>query len=301
MCVITYAAVSADSVKTASQLKERIKLVMDTKRISELREIARQIRIGVIDAVYSASSGHPGGSLSIADVLTYLYFEKMNIDPENPTMEDRDRLVLSKGHSSPALYSALAQRGFIPKEDLKTFRKTSSYLQGHPDMKHTPGVDMSSGSLGQGTSVSCGMALAARLDGRKNKVYAIVGDGESEEGQVWEAAMFASHYNLSNLCWIVDLNGLQIDGKIEDVMNPMPHGEKFEAFGWQAIEADAHDFNSLEEAFAKADECCDRPSVIIAHSVKGRGVSFMENNVSWHGAAPNAEQYEIAMRDLGEK
>lgn len=274
---------------------------MDTKRISELQEIARKIRVGIIDAVYSASSGHPGGSLSIADLLAYLYFEKMNVDPANPDMADRDRLVLSKGHCAPALYSALAQRGFFPVEDLKTFRKTSSYLQGHPDMKHTPGVDMSSGSLGQGTSVSVGMALGAKLDGKSHKVYAILGDGETEEGQVWEAAMSASHFGLANLVWIVDLNGLQIDGPIADVMNPMPHGEKFAAFGWNIIEADAHDFESLEAAFSAADACTDRPSVIINHSVKGKGVSFMENNVSWHGAAPNAEQYEIAMKDLGER
>ena len=274
---------------------------MDTKRISELQEIARRIRVGIIDAVYSASSGHPGGSLSIADLLAYLYFEKMNVDPATPDMADRDRLVLSKGHCAPALYSALAQRGFFPVEDLKTFRKTSSYLQGHPDMKHTPGVDMSSGSLGQGTSVSVGMALGAKLDGKSHKVYAILGDGETEEGQVWEAAMSASHFGLTNLVWIVDLNGLQIDGPIADVMNPMPHGEKFAAFGWNVIEADAHDFESLEAAFNAADACTDRPSVIINHSVKGKGVSFKENNVSWHGAAPNAEQYEIAMKDLGER
>ena len=274
---------------------------MDAKRIDCLKETARRVRVGIIDAVYSASSGHPGGSLSIADLLTYLYFEKMTVDPKDPKAEDRDRLVLSKGHCAPALYSVLAQRGFIPVEDLKTFRKTSSYLQGHPDMKHTPGVDMSSGSLVQGTSVSCGMALSGKLDGKNYRVYAILGDGETEEGQVWEAAMFASHYSLSNLCWIVDLNGLQIDGPISEVMDPTPHDEKFRAFGWNVLEANAHDFESLEAAFTAAEACHDRPSVIIAHSVKGRGVSFMENNVAWHGAAPNAEQYEIAMRDLGER
>ncbi len=274
---------------------------MDIKRIDELREIARKVRVGIIDAVYSAASGHPGGSLSAADVLTYLYFEKMNVNAADPKMADRDRLVLSKGHSSPALYSVLAQKGFIPVEDLKTFRKTSSYLQGHPDMKHIPGVDMSAGSLGQGTSVSCGMALAAKLDGKTNRIYAIVGDGESEEGQVWEAAMFASHYHLSNLCWVIDLNGLQIDGSIEEVMNPKPHDEKFRAFGWNVLECDGHDFNSIEAAFTAAEACTDKPSVIISHSVKGKGVSFMENNVAWHGAAPNAEQYEIAMADLGER
>ena len=274
---------------------------MDTQRKTELKEIARNIRIGIIDAVYSASSGHPGGSLSIADVLTYLYFEEMNIDPKNPKCPERDRLVLSKGHCAPGLYSALAHRGFFPVEDLKTFRKTTSYLQGHPDMKHTPGVDMSSGSLGQGTSVSCGMALSAKLDGADYKVYAILGDGETQEGQVWEAAMFAGHNKLSNLCWLVDLNGLQIDGSIYDVMNPAPHEDKFRAFGWNVVHCDAHDFESIEAAYKAFDECDDKPTVIISHSVKGKGVSFMENNVNWHGAAPNAEQYEIAMADLGER
>ena len=274
---------------------------MDANRIEFLKETARRVRVGIIESVFNAASGHPGGSLSIADVVTYLYFEKLNVDPKNPAMEDRDRLVLSKGHCAPALYSVLAQKGFIPVEDLKTLRKTNSYLQGHPDMKHTPGVDMSSGSLGQGTSVSCGMALGAKLDGKDYKVYAILGDGETQEGQVWEAAMFASHYKLSNLCWLVDLNGLQIDGPIAEVMNPAPHEDKFRAFGWNVVHADAHDFESLEAAYKAFDECNDRPTVIISHSVKGKGVSFMENNVNWHGAAPNAEQYEIAMADLGER
>ena len=274
---------------------------MDTKRITELQEIARRVRVGIIDAVHSASSGHPGGSLSIADVVTYLYYEKMNVDPKNPDDPNRDRLVLSKGHCAPALYSILAQKGFIPVEDLKTLRKTSSYLQGHPDMKHTPGVDMSSGSLGQGTSVSCGMALANKLDGTSVRVYAILGDGETQEGQVWEAAMFAGHYKLSNLCWLVDFNGLQIDGPIAEVMNPAPYTEKFTAFGWNVVDCDAHDFDSIEAAYKAARECTDRPTVIISHSTKGKGVSFMENNVAWHGAAPNDEQYEIAMADLGER
>ena len=274
---------------------------MDLTRKNELAEIARKIRVGIIDAVYSAKSGHPGGSLSIADVLTYLYFEEMNIDPLHPDCPDRDRLVLSKGHCAPALYSALAHRGYFPVEDLKTFRKTSSYLQGHPDMKHTPGVDMTSGSLGQGTSVSCGMALAARLDGKPQRVYAILGDGETEEGQVWEAAMFAGNHHLSNLVWLVDFNGLQIDGPIADVNDPTPYNEKFEAFKWNVVECDAHDFDSIEAAYRAARECTDRPTVIISHSVKGKGVSFMENNVAWHGAAPNDEQYETAMRDLGER
>ncbi len=272
---------------------------MDAQRKGALCEIARQIRIGIIDAVYSANSGHPGGSLSIADVLAYLYFEEMNVDPKNPKMETRDRLVLSKGHCAPGLYSALAQKGFIPVEDLKTFRKTDSYLQGHPDMKHTPGVDMSSGSLGQGTSVSCGMALAGKIDNAPYRVYAIIGDGETQEGEVWEAAMFAAHYKLSNLCWLIDFNGLQIDGAITDVMNPTPYDKKFEAFGWNVVECDAHDFDSIEKAYAAAKACTDKPTVIISHSTKGKGVSYMENNVAWHGAAPNAEQYEIAMKDLG--
>ena len=273
-------------------------LIMDIQRKSELAEIARQIRIGIIEAVHSAKSGHPGGSLSIADVLAYLYNEEMNIDPKNPQCECRDRMVLSKGHCAPGLYAALANRGYFPVEDLKTFRHTTSYLQGHPDMKHTPGVDMSSGSLGQGASVSCGMALASKLDNHSRRIYAILGDGETQEGEVWEAAMFAAHYGLSNLCWLVDFNGLQIDGAITDVMNPTPYDKKFEAFGWNVVECDAHDFDSIEAAYKAARACTDKPTVIISHSTKGKGVSFMENQASWHGAAPNDEQYEIAMADL---
>ena len=277
------------------------KIIMDTKRKNELTEIAREIRVGIIDAVHSAKSGHPGGSLSIADVLTYLYFEEMNIDPKNPKKPDRDRLVLSKGHCAPGLYSALAHRGYFPVEDLKTFRHTDSYLQGHPDMKHTPGVEMTSGSLGQGASTSCGMALANKIDKTSVRIYTILGDGETEEGQVWEAAMFEAHYHLSNLCWLIDFNGLQIDGPIAEVMNPTPYDTKFSAFGWNVIECNAHDFDSIEAAYKAARECTDKPSVIISHSIKGKGVSFMENNVAWHGAAPNDEQYEIAMHDLGER
>ena len=273
-------------------------LIMDIQRKSELAEIARQIRIGIIEAVHSAKSGHPGGSLSIADVLAYLYNEEMNIDPKNPQCECRDRMVLSKGHCAPGLYAALANRGYFPVEDLKTFRHTTSYLQGHPDMKHTPGVDMSSGSLGQGASVSCGMALASKMDNHSRRIYAILGDGETQEGEVWEAAMFAAHYGLSNLCWLVDFNGLQIDGAITDVMNPTPYDKKFEAFGWNVVECDAHDFDSIEAAYKAARACTDKPTVIISHSTKGKGVSFMENQASWHGAAPNDEQYEIAMADL---
>ncbi len=274
---------------------------MDKQRLNELAEIARRVRVGIIDAVYSASSGHPGGSLSIADILTYLYFEELRVDPANPDAPDRDRFVLSKGHCAPALYSVLAQRGFIPVEDLKTFRKTTSYLQGHPDMKHTPGVDMTSGSLGQGVSVAAGMALAAKMDGSARRVYAIMGDGESEEGQVWEAAMFAGHHHLDNLCFYLDLNGLQIDGSLEQVVDPRPHDEKFRAFGWNVITINAHDFGEIEAALKAAREYKGKPTVIIGNSVKGKGVSFMENNVGWHGKAPNTEEYEIAMRELGER
>ena len=274
---------------------------MDKQRLNELAEIARRVRVGIIDAVYSASSGHPGGSLSIADILTYLYFEELRVDPANPDAPDRDRFVLSKGHCAPALYSVLAQRGFIPVEDLKTFRKTTSYLQGHPDMKHTPGVDMTSGSLGQGVSVAAGMALAAKMVGSARRVYAIMGDGESEEGQVWEAAMFAGHHRLDNLCFYLDLNGLQIDGSLEQVVDPRPHDEKFRAFGWNVITINAHDFNEIEAALKAAREYKGKPTVIIGNSVKGKGVSFMENNVGWHGKAPNTEEYEIAMRELGER
>ena len=271
---------------------------MEQNKITELKETARNIRIGIIEAVFNAKSGHPGGSLSVADILTYLYFEEMNVDPADPTDPMRDRLVLSKGHCSPALYSTLANRGFFPVEDLKTFRKSDSYLQGHPDLKQVPGVDMSSGSLGQGLSVACGMALSAKMNNEERRVYAILGDGESEEGQIWEAAMFASHYGLNNLCAVLDWNGLQIDGPVAEVIGPAPFDTKFAAFGWNVVEIDGHDFEEIEAAFTKAKECTDKPTVIIAKTVKGKGVSFMENNVSWHGAAPNAEQYEVAMNDL---
>ncbi|MBQ8746425.1 MAG: transketolase [Clostridia bacterium] len=274
---------------------------MDKQRKTELAEIARRVRVGIIEAVYSAQSGHPGGSLSIADVLTYLYFEEMNVDPAKQDDPNRDRFVLSKGHCAPGLYSVLAQRGYIPVEDLKTFRKTTSYLQGHPDRKHTPGVEMTSGSLGQGVSVAAGMALAAKIDNADRRVYAILGDGESEEGQVWEAAMFAGHYHLDNLCFILDLNGLQIDGSLDQVMDPRPHDEKFRAFGWNVITVNAHDFDELEAAFKAARACKGKPTIIIQNSVKGKGVSFMENDCGWHGKAPNTEQYEIAMKDLGER
>lgn len=271
---------------------------MEQKRVAELQEIARNVRIGIIDAVHSAASGHPGGSLSSADLMTYLYFEELNIDPANPDMADRDRFVLSKGHCSPALYAVLAHRGFFPIEDLKTFRKTTSYLQGHPDKNKVPGVDMSTGSLGQGVSVACGMALAAKLDNSSRRVWALVGDGEAEEGQVWESAMFAAHYGLDNLCYIIDWNGLQIDGSIDDVIGPAPFDTKFASFGWNVLSCDAHDFNSIEVAVNAAKETKGKPTVIIAKSVKGKGVSFMENQASWHGSAPNAEQYAVAIEDL---
>ncbi|MBO5715228.1 MAG: transketolase [Clostridia bacterium] len=271
---------------------------MNEARIRELKNIANDVRIGIIDATHAAKSGHPGGSLSIADILTYLYFEKLNIDPQNPKMENRDRFVLSKGHTAPALYSTLAHRGFFPVEDLITLRKIDSYLQGHPDMNKIPGVDMSAGSLGLGISSACGMALAGKIDNKDYRVYTIIGDGESEEGQVWEAAMFASHYKLDNLCVILDLNGLQIDGPITEVMNPTPHDKKFEAFGFHVITIDGHDFNEIEAAFAEAETVKGQPTVIIAKTIKGKNVSFMENSVNWHGAAPNDEQHAQAIAEL---
>ena len=271
---------------------------MNEARITELKNIANSIRIGIIDATHAAKSGHPGGSLSIADILTYLYFEHMNIDPQNPRMANRDRFVLSKGHTAPGLYATLAHRGFFPVEDLITLRKIDSYLQGHPDMHKVPGVDMSSGSLGLGISAACGMALAGKIDNKDYRVYTIIGDGESEEGQVWEAAMFASHYKLDNLCVILDLNGLQIDGPITEVMNPTPHDKKFEAFGFHVITINGHDFNEIEAALAEAEATKGQPTVIIAKTTKGKDVSFMENAVNWHGAAPNDEQHAAAIEEL---
>ncbi len=263
----------------------------------KLAKVANEIRKGALTAVYSAASGHPGGSLGIADILAYLYFEEMNVDPKNPKMEDRDRFVLSKGHTSPALYATLAERGYFPKEDLKTFRHKDSYLQGHPDMKHIPGVDMSTGSLGLGISAACGMALSAKISEKSYRVYSILGDGESEEGQVWEAAMFAAHYGLNNLCVFVDFNGLQIDGPVAEVMNPSPLDEKFKAFGWNVMVIDGHNFDEIDAA-VKAAKKSDKPFAVICKTVKGKGVSYMENQCSWHGSAPNAEQYEIGMKDL---
>lgn len=271
---------------------------MDKTRELELKRIANDVRIGIIEGVYSAGCGHPGGSLSIADVLTYLYFEEMNIDPKNPKWEHRDRFVLSKGHTAPALYSTLANRGFFDVEELKTLRHIDSRLQGHPDMKGVPGVDMSTGSLGLGISAACGMALAAKYDKKDFRVYAVVGDGESEEGQVWEAAMFAAHYKLDNLVMVLDWNGLQIDGPITEVMNPTPHDEKLRAFGWHVITVDAHSFPEIEAALKEAREVKGKPTAIIAVSVKGKGVSYMENKCEWHGQAPKEELYKVAIADL---
>ncbi len=268
---------------------------------TSLKLTAYKIRRHALDAVYTAKSGHPGGSLSIAEILSVLYFHEMNIDPANPKNPDRDRFVLSKGHCAPALYGVLAERGFFPKEDIKTFRKIDSYLQGHPDMKHVPGVDMSTGSLGQGICAANGMALAAKLDKKDYRVYTVLGDGELEEGQVWEAAMFAAHYKLDNLTAFVDLNLLQIDGDVRKVMNPTPVDKKFEAFGWNVIITDAHDVGKLIDAVDTAKTVKGKPTVIIAESTKGKGVSFMENNAAWHGAAPNDEQYETAIKEIDEK
>ncbi len=270
---------------------------MEQAKKLALQKTACNVRMGVLTGTFHAKSGHPGGSLSIADLLTYLYFEKMHVDPQNPDDPTRDRLVLSKGHTAPALYATLAEKGYFDKKELESLRHIGALLQGHPCI-HIPGVDMSSGSLGQGISAACGMALAGKVKGEGYKVYSILGDGEIEEGQVWEAAMFAAHYGLSNLVAIVDNNGLQIDGKITEVCSPEPIDEKFRAFGWHVIVIDAHDFDELEKAFTEADRITDKPVAIIQKSVKGKGVSFMENQVSWHGAAPNAEQYEQAMQEI---
>lgn len=264
----------------------------------ELEKMANEIRKDIVTAVHSAKSGHPGGSLSSADIFTYLYFEEMNVDPANPKWEDRDRFVLSKGHVAPGLYSTLAEKGYFPKEDLKTLRHTDSYLQGHPDMKHIPGVDMSSGSLGQGVSVAVGMAAAGKYDKKDYRVYTLTGDGEIQEGQIWEAAMWAGHRKLDNLVVIVDNNNLQIDGSVEDVCSPYPIDKKFEAFNFHVINIDGNDFDQIRAAFKEARETKGMPTAIIAKTVKGKGVSFMENAAGWHGKAPNDEEYEIAMADL---
>ena len=271
---------------------------MEQSKLLQLRQLANNVRLGIIEGVYNAASGHPGGSLSIADVITYLYFEEMNVDPANPKWEARDRFVLSKGHTAPALYAVLAERGYFEKEELKTLRKTAARLQGHPDMKGTPGVDMSTGSLGLGISAACGMALSAKVSGDTYRVYTILGDGESEEGQVWEAAMFAAHYKLDNLVAYLDWNGLQIDGAVADVMNPTPLDEKFKAFGWNVISIDAHNFEEIEAAYAAAREVKGKPTMIIGKSVKGKGVSYMENKCEWHGQAPKEDLYRVAVEEL---
>ena len=272
---------------------------MEQAKKDKLAKVAQNIRRDIITEVYSASSGHPGGSLGTADILAYLYFEEMNVDPKNPKMPERDRFVMSKGHCAPALYAVLAEKGYFSTEELKGFRNIDSHLEGHPDMKKVPGVDMSTGSLGQGVCAAGGMAYAGKLDKKDYRVYAILGDGEIEEGQVWEAAMFAAQYKLDNLTIFVDFNGLQIDGDITKVMNPTPIDKKFEAFGWNVETCDAHDFDSIEAAVSAAKAVHGKPTAIIAKSVKGKGVSFMENQAGWHGKAPSEEEYKQAMKELG--
>lgn len=271
---------------------------MEEKRIIELSIIANKVRKLALEGIYNSQSGHPGGSLSIADVLTLLYFEIMNVDPKNPKDPDRDRFVLSKGHTAPALYAVLAHKGYFPKEDVAALRRTDSYMQGHPDMNKIPGIDMSTGSLGQGVCTAGGMALAAKLDNRDYRVYSILGDGELEEGQVWEQAMFAPHYKLDNLTIFIDNNGLQIDGDITDVMNPTPIDKKFEAFGWNVIKVSAHDYNELYDAIEQAKATKGKPTAIIMKSIKGKNVSFMENNAAWHGSAPKENEYNQAIAEL---
>jgi transketolase len=271
---------------------------MDSAKLTQLKYEAAMIRLGILDGVHAAASGHPGGSLSIADLLSYLYFSEMKVDPANPAWPERDRFVLSKGHAAPALYAALARKGFFPYEDLTTLRQVDSILQGHPDMKHIPGVDMSTGSLGQGISAAVGMALVAKMEGKDYRTYTIVGDGESEEGQVWEALMFAARHDLDNLCVVIDYNGLQIDGPVADIVNPAPYEGKLAAFGFHVITIDAHDFDRIEAAFNEARAVKGKPTAIVANSVKGKGVSYMENQVKWHGSAPNDTLYEQAVAEI---
>lgn len=271
---------------------------MKVTNIEELKHIANNVRIGIIEGTYNAKSGHPGGSLSIADVLTVLYFNQMNVDPKNPRSNSRDRLVLSKGHVAPALYSTLAEKGYFPVEELKNLRKVNGILQGHPDMTNIPGVDMSTGSLGQGLSVANGMALASKMNHEGVRVYCVCGDGELQEGQIWEAAMTSSHYKLDNLCVIVDNNNLQIDGQVNEVMSIYPLSEKFKSFGFEVINIDGHDMNQIINALNKAKTIKGKPTVIIAKTIKGKGVSFMENQVGWHGKAPNEEEYNLAIKEL---
>lgn len=270
---------------------------MDEKLVRQLEIDAAKVRLGIVEGVYSAKAGHPGGSLSCADLLTYLYTHRMNVDPANPDDPNRDRLVMSKGHAAPALYATLALRGFFPMEEMKTLRKIGSRLQGHPDIK-LPGVDMSTGSLGQGISAACGMALSGKISCDPYKVYAVLGDGEIQEGEVWEAAMFAAHYQLDNLVAVVDNNGLQIDGKVSEVMSPYPIDEKFTSFGWHVININGHDFGEMEKAFNEAETVMQKPTAIIMRSTKGKGVSYMENSVDWHGKAPNDEEYQTAVNEL---
>lgn len=271
---------------------------MDSSEKKQLSLKACKVRQHIIEGTFNARSGHPGGSLSAADVITYLYFKEMNVNPANPKWEDRDRFVLSKGHAAPALYGALALRGFFPEDEIKNLRKPTCFLQGHPDMKGTPGVDMSTGSLGQGISCAVGMALAGKVSGKSYRVYSVLGDGEIQEGQVWEAAMFASHKKLDNLTIFIDNNNLQIDGTMDEVDSPYPIPEKFAAFGWHTVEIDGHDFEQIEKAIDEAKSINEKPTAIIMHTVKGKGISFMENQVGWHGVAPNAEQYKNAMNEL---
>ena len=271
---------------------------MTSQEKKQLQITACKVRMGIIEGTHAAKCGHPGGSLSATEMLTYLYHKEMNVDPQNPKWADRDRFVLSKGHCAPGLYAALALRGFFPIEDMLTLRKVGSYLQGHPNMNTVPGVDMSTGSLGQGISTACGMALAAKVQGKTNRVYTLLGDGEIQEGQVWEACMAASHYKLDNFCAIVDNNGLQIDGNIADVMSPYPIVDKLVAFGFEVQEIDGHDFEAIEAAFQKAKTVTGKPSAIVIKTVKGKGVSFMENDAGWHGKAPNDAEYEQAMTEL---
>ena len=271
---------------------------MTSQERNQLAITACKVRMGIIESTHAAKCGHPGGSMSAADLFTYLYFKELNVDPANPKWDDRDRFVLSKGHTAPGLYAALALRGFFPVEDLLTLRKVGSYLQGHPNMNSVPGVDMSTGSLGQGISTACGMALASKVKGKTNRVYTLLGDGEIQEGQVWEACMFASHYKLDNLCVIIDNNGLQIDGNVADVMSPYPIVDKLEAFGFHTQAIDGHDFQAIEAALETAKTVKGRPCAIVMKTVKGKGASFMENQAGWHGVAPNDQQYEQAMSEL---
>ncbi len=271
---------------------------MENSKKRYLRKVAEEVRLGILEGTYNAGSGHPGGSLSCADIMTYLYFVELKVDPANPKWEERDRFVLSKGHAAPALYSALALRGFFPREDIKTLRQIDSHLQGHPDMNKTPGVDISTGSLGIGVSNACGMAIAAKLQGKDYRVYAITGDGELQEGQIWESAMFASHYKLDNLIVFADANKLQIDGRTTDVMSPEPIDKRFEAFGWNVTRIDGHDFDAIEAAVEAAKQVKGKPSVIVCDTVKGKGVSFMEDKAGWHGVAPKKDEYEAAVAEV---